>query len=226
MITLYGAPGSVFVRKVKIFLLENQMKFKEISVNPLDKPLADSFLKISPLGKIPALTDSDFYISDSSVICAYLNKQYPSSYDLIPNNARHYAKTLWYEEWADTKLFSTLAPFYYQSVLVPLYYKKMPDYEKIEQAKKDIYLVNDYLEKSLNGHDYLVEDHFTLADISVAGVYFNMHYAGFSIEDYCSKTICDYLFKIFERPSFKMCVNDVVSDVNKSRSITEKLIAC
>ena len=43
----------------------------------------DDFRRLSPLCRIPVLIDGDFSISDSSVICAYLDDAYPG-HSLLP----------------------------------------------------------------------------------------------------------------------------------------------
>lgn len=203
MITLYGTPGSVYVRKVIVMLTEKGIPFENDPVSPMSKPLPAEYYAISPLGKIPALKEDDFCISDSSVICAYLEKKYSSEPKFYPEDAEQYAKVLWFEGWADTRLFSALAPFYYQTVLVPKYYKRDPDYQKVDLAKENVPEVNAYLEKSLGDNQYLVGNQFTLADLSVASVYFNMVMSGFPVDHERCPKLSAYLERIFSRPSFK-----------------------
>lgn len=76
------------------------------------------FEAISPLRKIPAFREGDYVLADSSAICAYLEKQYPSP-SFYPTTAEALGKALWFEEYADTALFQAIAPCYYQTVLAP-----------------------------------------------------------------------------------------------------------
>ncbi|WP_414092965.1 glutathione S-transferase family protein [Legionella feeleii] len=46
-------------------------------VNPMLAVSAE-FEAISPLRKTPAFREGDYVLADSSAICAYLEKQYPS----------------------------------------------------------------------------------------------------------------------------------------------------
>lgn len=55
MITIHGSPISPFVRKTLVCLAEKGIEFENNPVMPFPPP--ESHLKISPLGKIPALTD-------------------------------------------------------------------------------------------------------------------------------------------------------------------------
>ena len=61
----------------------------------------DEFERLSPLRRIPVLVDGDFSISDSSVICAYLDEAYPG-HPLLPADPKDRARARWFEEFADT----------------------------------------------------------------------------------------------------------------------------
>ena len=77
-LVLHGAPASPFVRKVRIALVEKNLPHELVPVVPFPPANATpEFRRMSPLGKIPALSDGDFAISDSSVICAYLERIHP-----------------------------------------------------------------------------------------------------------------------------------------------------
>ena len=67
MIKLYGAILSPYVRKTLFVLAKKQLSFELVPQMPFS--VDDDFLKISPLGKVPALQDDDLSLADSSVIC-------------------------------------------------------------------------------------------------------------------------------------------------------------
>ena len=62
------------------------------------------------------MTDGDFALRDSSVICAYLERTHPAPRS-IPADARDYAQALWFEEYADGTVF--------REVVHGLFFKKM-----------------------------------------------------------------------------------------------------
>src|SRR5579872_319093 len=172
MIILYGAPGSVFVRKPRILLQEKQIEFIVDPIN-LYEYVNDDFKHASPLNKIPALKDGDFTLADSSAICAYLDKKYPIP-SFYPNEPNAYGKALWFEEYADTVLFQTIAPCYYQTILVPLYYHRKPDNEAIHSAlSQHLPRVATYLENQLLDKEFLVGEQFTIADVAVVSMFMN-----------------------------------------------------
>lgn len=211
MIELIGAPGSAYVRKVRIMLVEKNIGFKSTYLCPM-LPLPEWFKAQSPLGKIPVLRDDDFSISDSSAICHYLEAKYPQQ-ALYPKDPQHLAKALWLEEYADTSLFQALAPFYYQTILLPLIRQQKPNLQAIETAASNTlpkaakYLTS-LLEK--NQHPtYLVNNHFSIADISIASVFFNMYQAGYPLDQETWPALDNYLQSIFQRPSFIDCIQDI-----------------
>ena len=78
------------------------------------------FRKLSPLGKIPALTDGDATLPDSSVICAYLERKYPER-PLYPSDPYAYGRALWFEEYADSALVAVIGPkIFFQKVVNPM----------------------------------------------------------------------------------------------------------
>src|SRR4029077_13452220 len=104
-------------------------------VDPIDlyQYVNDEFKQASPLNKIPALRDGDFTLADSSAICSYIEKKYPEP-QFYPDDPEEYGKALWYEEYADTVLFQAISPFYYQTILVPIYHHRVPDNTAIDTA--------------------------------------------------------------------------------------------
>ena len=74
MVTLHGFPYSNYYNIAKHVLLYKEIPFVEHLTYGSD----DDWLEISPLGKIPALTTDDGrHLSESSVICDFLEENYP-----------------------------------------------------------------------------------------------------------------------------------------------------
>ncbi len=63
----------------------------------------DRFSKLSPLRRIPVLVDGDLVLSDSSVICQYIEDKQPAP-ALLPADIRDRARARWLEEFADTRM--------------------------------------------------------------------------------------------------------------------------
>ena len=88
---IYGSSISPYVRKTLVFAAEKGIAVDNppTALNSQD----DEFRKASPFGKIPAFTDGDFRISDSSAIVAYLDALQPEP-ALIPSEPKSRAHHL------------------------------------------------------------------------------------------------------------------------------------
>jgi glutathione S-transferase len=180
MPTLYGAAPSPFVRKVRVVLHEKGLTYDHEFVGPGSRK--PEFRKISPLGRIPGFIDGDLVVSDSSVICAYLERAHPEP-ALYPRDPVPYARALWYEEYADTAL-AAVATFgtFGRKIIAPL--RGAPiDHAAIEKTLTDeLPPVFDYLEGEVADREFLVGDRFSIADISVATHFVNFGHAGYAVD--------------------------------------------
>lgn len=172
-ITLWGISVSPYVRKVKVALAEKGLAYKQqatlptLLLNATNQPVPEKFALTSPLGKIPAINDGDVDVSDSAVICAYLDKAYPQN-KLYPENKGKYAKALWFENYADN-IFAETAykKIFLQLFVIPHVLKGAPDEEMVDAAKnKELPKLFDFLESKLHG-PWIVGDEFTAADIAL-----------------------------------------------------------
>ncbi|TYK64552.1 glutathione S-transferase family protein [Colwellia echini] len=83
MITLHGFAASNYYNLVKHVLLHKELPFQE----NLIYGGSDELLVISPVGKVPAITTAQgLNISESSVICDFIEETYPAM-PLYPENA-------------------------------------------------------------------------------------------------------------------------------------------
>ena len=82
---IIGSFVSPYVRKVLACM---NLKGLAYEVDPITPFFGnDEFERLSPLRRIPVLVDGDFTISNSSVICAYLDEAYPG-HPLFPPTRR------------------------------------------------------------------------------------------------------------------------------------------
>jgi glutathione S-transferase len=219
MITLYGAPASVFVRKPRILLQEKRIEFISDPIN-LYEYVNSEFQEASPLNKIPALKDDAYTLADSSAICAYIERKYPYP-RFYPEDPQEYGKALWYEEYADTILFQAIAPCYYQTVLVPLYRHREPDKNAIHTAINDqLPSVANYLESQIMNKYFFVGNQFSIANVAIVSMFMNMHYSGFKLDSTAWPYLSQYLQRQFERESFISCRKDLDAELHKLKAVT------
>ena len=128
---IIGSFVSPYVRKVLACL---NLKGLAYEVDPITPFFGnDEFERLSPLRRIPVLIDGDFTISDSSVICAYLDEAYPG-HPLLPADPKDRARARWLEEFADTRLGDLFIwGLFYQKVVRPLVWGEPGDEERDRQ---------------------------------------------------------------------------------------------
>ncbi|HSP96309.1 MAG TPA: glutathione S-transferase family protein [Candidatus Dormibacteraeota bacterium] len=208
MPTVYGANASPFVRKVRVVLTEKNIPYELESVFP--GPMAPpEFRQISPLGKIPAFRDGDRTLSDSSVICAYLERAHPTP-ALYPSDPYDYARALWFEEWADGGLVTVAgAKIFFQLIVGPRFLGRPTDHEVVRKAiDEELPTFFDYLEGQLGGDDFLVGNALSIGDIGVLSQFVNLSHAGITPDRSRWPKLAAYVEKGFARPSFKTLIEE------------------
>jgi glutathione S-transferase len=177
---IIGSFVSPYVRKVLACM---NLKVLDYEVDPITPFYGnEEFRRLSPLCRIPLLIDGDFAISDSSVICAYLDEAY-GGHRLFPADPRDRARARWLEEFADTRLGDVFIwGFFYQKVVHPLVWGEPGDQARIDKClTQDIPAALDYLEQELPADGFLFEE-IGAADIAVASFFRNGAYAGFETD--------------------------------------------
>ena len=177
---IIGSFVSPYVRKVLACM---NLKGLEYEVDPITPFFGnDEYQRLSPLRRIPVLIDGDFSVSDSSVICAYLDDAYPDR-PLIPADPRDRARARWFEEYADTRLGDVFIwGLFYQKIVHPLVWSEPGDQARIERSlNEDIPAALDYLEGELPADGFLFGE-IGLADIAIASFFQNGFYAAFTVD--------------------------------------------
>jgi glutathione S-transferase len=206
---VYGNIVSPYARKVYLTLEWKGLPFEAIEVLPHAESLP--FAEISPLGKIPAFEDDRIRISDSSVICDYLESRYPEP-PIYPRDPAKRAQALWLEEYADTRLQDLVL----RGVVLERLIKPQVRGETTDEARLDDILSNrlppelDYLERQLEergasaeGWDrYLVGKALSIADLAITTGFINAKAADFEVDRTRWPRLADYLESIQSLPLF------------------------
>ena len=180
MIRIIGSFVSPYVRKVLACMNLKGLQYQVDPITPFYG--SDAFERLSPLRRIPVLVDGDFHVSDSSVICAYLDEAYPGP-SLFPADPRDRARARWLEEFADSRLGDIFIwGLFYQKIVHPIVWGEPGDQQRIEKSlNEDIPAALDYLERELPAVGFLFGD-IGAADISVASFFRNGAYADFETD--------------------------------------------
>lgn len=214
---VYGASLSPFVRKVRVFLAEKGLDYKQEQVTPFPPP--DWFKEISPLGRIPVLKDEDVgpdaTLPDSSAICAYLERKAPDP-ALYPKDAFAYGRALWYEEYADSEFAAACGIGIFRPVVLNKMMGKEPDRAAAELALKEkLPRFFSYFEKEIGTKDFLVGGAFSIADIAAATHFVNVAHAGYGPDAKTWPNLVRYLKAIHARPSFARCIAEETGFISK-----------
>jgi glutathione S-transferase len=197
---VYGASLSPFVRKVLAFGAEKGL---ELEHKPLGLGSDDpGFLACSPFRKIPGFSDGDFKISDSSAIIHYLEAKYPEP-ALIPAEPEARARTIWFDEFADTILCACGAKMFFNRIVAPRFLGRAGDLEAADKAEKEeLPPILDYLERVLPENGFLIGEAISLADIAVATAFANFRHLGMAIDEGRYPKVAAFAERMLARPSF------------------------
>jgi glutathione S-transferase len=205
MLKIHGVPFSAHTRKVVIAALEKGIQYEIVPVIPLTPPAG--WLELSPLGLIPIIQDGDFTLADSTAICQYLDRAYPGA-ALYPGDACQFARALWLEEFVDSGLAPhVLRGLLMQRVFAPKFLGKAPDEALIHTSLTQMIPARfAYLEQALRG-EWFVANAFSMADVAVASILMNFHFAGEVIDADRYPKLARFLVRALSRPSFRRALH-------------------
>ena len=173
--TVIGGPMSPYVRKV---LAVCEMKGVPYRVDPIVPFFGDErFSELSPLRRIPVYIDDQVSVSDSTVICEYLDERFPTP-ALLPKAPAERARARWIEEYADTRMGDVFIwRIFYEAVINPFVWQRPRDKEKIASVvAEELPEVMDHLEGLAPSSGFLFGS-VSIADISVAVLFRNLMWA-------------------------------------------------
>jgi glutathione S-transferase len=183
-IKIYGVPFSVHTRKVIMVCKIKQIATEIRSVVPVDpSTLPSNWSTLSPTGLIPVISDGDVVLSDSTAIALYLERKHPSP-AILPDEMVSYGRTLAWDAWAGSALFSSVnRPLFHNQIVSRLIHKVPGDEAAISAALSTAApRAFSYLEQQLQGTSFLVGGRLSLADLAVVSNLMLFHYLGHRID--------------------------------------------
>ena len=196
MITLYGSPKSSAGRCVWT-LEEAGLAYTLKDVDMKNKEhKSESYLKINPMGKVPAMVDADVTLFESMAINYYLAEKYKK--ELLGTNDLEKGLAMQWSFWATSELQPPIIEIFIQKVFIP---DDKRDQNIIENNLKKIPSLLNVLNNSLKENKYLSGSHFSIADINTASVVSICPMIGINFTDY--PHIKDWLNSLNERPAFQ-----------------------
>jgi len=121
------------------------------------------FLDINQLGKIPALEDDGFMLSESDAICRYLANK---AGKLYPNELQTRGRI---DRWMDISAQTVLLQM--SKILFNRFFAPMlgqePNQTSIEEGQRNLGVILPHINNQLAQSSYLAGDELTIADISM-----------------------------------------------------------
>lgn len=170
-----GSLPSPFVRKVLAVL---EMKGIAYEIDPIIPFFGDDrFTQLSPLRRIPVFIDDQVTLSDSSVICQYLEDRYPEP-RVYPADIAQRAQARWLEEYADTRMADVFIwHIFYPTTVKPHVFGVPRDLDGAARAaREELPEVMRYLETVAPAAGFVFGD-LSIADISLAVHVRNLRWA-------------------------------------------------
>jgi len=182
------------------------MDYKLEMVIPMNPP--PHWHELSPTGFIPALTQGDFNLTDSTVICEYLD-QLASEPSLYPTEAKKKAKARWYEEYVDSSLSVHVIELFHEVIGKGVFQGLDVDHEKVDTINANLPEKLDYLESQLTT-PYFMGDEFTVADIALVSNLINYQYVGFTLDAESYPNLVRHYNNVVTRPKVRKTLDEEI----------------
>lgn len=205
---LYGFALSPYVLIARAGLEELGVDYKLVAAVPhSDDP---GFVKASPLGKIPAATDGEFSIDDSTAIVAYFDYKVhgDDKKSIFGNDAQSRARIVKLEKYLQIDGFDISNRFF-------RHFRSGGSDEQLKEIQQDAAKVLDYLESELQDDAYFIGKSHTAADTTLIGRLIAYHLAQQKLD----KKRYPKLSQAYERaandPKFARIIADAEVEVRK-----------
>jgi glutathione S-transferase len=199
MIKLYGQAPT---RALRVHWLLNALglEYQEIPINMMaGEHRKPEFLKVNPAGKVPVLVDGDTVLTESSAIQLYLAEKFPQA-GLIPKSLKERAEMY---QWIFFLVTEIEAPLWRMARNTVIYPEAERQPEDVKIAAREGKAMLAVLEKHMQGREFLVGKHISVADMNAAYVLDWANEAGLLGE---SPTLQAYLERLYARPEAPMTI--------------------
>ncbi|KAJ8776757.1 hypothetical protein J1605_015346 [Eschrichtius robustus] len=160
---LYSAP----CRAICIFTRKNSIPFE---MHPVElaqgEHLKPKFLKVNPLGKVPALRDGDFLVAESVAILLYLSHKCQTEAHWYPPELQAHTRVDEYLAWQHTAIQLPATNVYLCKSLLPHFSGQPVDAVQLEQLLGKLMPALQHLDQEvLAARPFLATEQVSLADL-------------------------------------------------------------
>jgi glutathione S-transferase len=167
-ITVYGIPGSPFLRAVETVLREKGANYRLEVMSPAESKSPEYIDQRHPFGRIPAFEHDGFKLYETQAIIRYVDEIFPNP-PLTPGNPEARARmsqVIGIIEWYFFP--KAAAPIAFQRIIGPVLLGLPTDEAPIAEAMPMARTCFAELERLLGDKAYLTGDKPTLADFMLA----------------------------------------------------------
>jgi stringent starvation protein A len=199
MLKLYDYPDCPFSQKVRVVLAEKDLEYETVFVDlRRGEQKTPEFLRLNPYGKVPVLVDDEEVIYDSTIINEYLEDEYPLPHLMPEEDSQGRARVRLLEDYCDNSFIPPTTMLLAQ-LRKP---EAERDTQRVEQAREELRRCLYFLRDRLDGHEYLIGNEFTLADVAFAPRMMVLGRLGFEFEPALAP-VQAWIDRIRARPSVR-----------------------
>ena len=173
-----------------LWMLEEIGEPYELTVMDSEQGSGEEHRARHPLGRVPVVQFDDGYVFESAAICLHLADLHPDA-GLI-GGLGTYARALAYQ-------WSIFAPAELEPAAIEAAIFREAQPERAEKARGRFWKAADAVGQSLDGHEFLVDARFGVADVLVSTALSFAKRANFP--EPFPPVLDDYLTGLFERPA-------------------------
>jgi glutathione S-transferase len=228
-ITLYDYHGSPCARRVRIVLLEKGLSWttRLVDLTRMEQKRPE-YLKLNPNGVVPTLVHGKRVIYESNVITEYLDDTFPAP-RLYPEDPWECAQAKMWQAF-ELAMAKEYRPLMYLRVIGPIDRLRPKDevladvrrsttdaahidwvsrvYDGTAVSEEEaallaglLYQRLDHLQEALDGKQFLVGNHFSIADLSVLPRVSMYPLVQLPIEPERYPNVCAWIARVGQRPS-------------------------
>jgi glutathione S-transferase len=243
MLTLYSFGPGANSMKPQLALYEKGLDFTLRQLNPKKfEHHEDWFKAINPRGQVPALDHDGKIITESTVICEYLEDVFPDENPLRPADPFQRAEMRKWTKWVDEYFCWCVSTIGWERMIGPMaraysddefeaYVSRIPVPEQqtkwrnartgfgkevLDEEMRKICVSVAKLEERLSESEWLVGDQFTLADVCNFSIANGMQF-GFAeqVNEKDTPNLVSWIGRINDRPATKKMFAEVPSEFGK-----------
>ena len=151
---LYHVPATRSIRV--LWALEEAEAPFELTVLQPEERRGEEHLARHPLGRVPVIEDDEGFVFESGALCLHVADSYPDARLIGPPGSHERALVYQWVLFASTELESNFVDFMGSRGADPV---------RADAARERFRAAAAVLERALDGHEYLVGDRFTVADV-------------------------------------------------------------